>query len=121
MVYPKQFKNGEKDKMYHTLVKLETDFIFNKVCKRVYNEIPGIQLLTCHDEIYFEERFYEQVLKIWAEELEKVYEKISVNHTTEFDFDDTEHLQVTIIKIKLCYMVYWNFFVNLFQLFCPYF
>ena len=86
----KQFKNGEKDKMYHTLVKLETDFIFNKVCKRVYNEIPGIQLLTCHDEIYFEERFYEQVLKIWAEELEKVYEKIPVNHTTEFDFDDSD-------------------------------
>jgi len=90
MVYPKQFKNGEKDKMYHTLVKLETDFIFNKVCKRVYNEIPGIQLLTCHDEIYFEERFYEQVLKIWAEELEKIYHKIPVNHTTEFDFDDSD-------------------------------
>jgi len=31
----KQFKNGFKDRMYHELVKLESDFIFNTVCKRL--------------------------------------------------------------------------------------
>jgi len=86
----KHFKNGFKDRMYYELVKLESNFIFNTVCKRLYMEIPGIQLLTCHDEIYFEERFYEQVLQIWNEELENVYHKIPVEIELEDDVDINE-------------------------------
>lgn len=98
--FVKQFKNGQKDIMYKELVKLETDFIFNHVCKRLYNEIPEIQLLTCHDEIYFEEQYYEQVLTIWADELEQVYSGIlAVNNKSEFDFDnsDLENLGIYLI------------------------
>lgn len=85
--FVKRFKNGAKDKMYHELVKLESGFIFNKICKRLYNEIPGIQILTCHDEIYFEEDHYEQVLKIWTEELEQIYSMIPTKNDLEFEFD----------------------------------
>jgi hypothetical protein len=85
--FVKRFKNGTKDKMYHELVKLESGFIFNKICKRLYNEIPGIQILTCHDEIYFEEHYYEQVLKIWTEELEQIYTLIPVRNDLDFEFD----------------------------------
>ena len=85
--FVKQFKNNMKDRMYNELVKLETGFIFNHVCQRLYNAIPGIQLLTCHDEIYFEERFYEQVEKIWTEELETVYNKIPVKNDQAFYLD----------------------------------
>jgi hypothetical protein len=85
--FVKLFKNNVKARMYNELVKLETGFIFNHVCQRLYNAIPGIQILTCHDEIYFEERFYAQVEKIWTEELEKVYDMIPVKNDQEFYFD----------------------------------
>jgi len=88
--FVKDFKNGVKDKMYFELVELETDFIINKVCKRFYNEIPGIQLLTCHDEIYFEERYSHEALKIWNEELDLVYSRIPVDNFIEYDFDDSD-------------------------------
>jgi len=88
--YIKDFKNGQKDRMYFELVKLETDFIINKVCKRFYDEIPGIQLITCHDEIYFENRYSQEALKIWNEELEQIYSRIPVKSYTEPDFDNSE-------------------------------
>lgn len=86
--FVKSFKGDVKDRMYFELVTMETNFIFNKVCKRFYDEIPGIQLLTCHDEIYFEERYSETALKIWDEELELVYSKIPSANYIDCLIDD---------------------------------
>lgn len=78
-------KNGRNDFMYYELVKLETDFIFNTICKRLYQEIPGIQILTCHDAIYFERKYLGQVLPIWNEELKNVQKGIPVSPMSDFD------------------------------------
>ena len=88
--FVKCYKNGEKEKMYHTLARMESDFILNTVCKRLYQEIPGIRLLTCHDEIYFEERFNALVTKIWDEELQMVYDRLPFIEETDTDFNKDE-------------------------------
>jgi hypothetical protein len=84
--FVKHFKNGCKERMYDTLAVKESNFIFNTVCKKLYQKIPEIQLLTCHDEIYFEERFYPLVVKIWNKELNRVIKKIPVKADVEFRF-----------------------------------
>lgn len=76
-------KCGRKDFMYFELVQLETDFIFNILCKRLYSEIPGIKILTCHDQIYFEDRFIGEVHPIWESELRKIHAWISVKYEDE--------------------------------------
>lgn len=83
-----KFKDGHKERMYYTLANLESNFILNTVCKRLYDEIPGIRLLTCHDEIYFEERFKPRVEEIWREELQLVYDRLPVDTISDEDDDD---------------------------------
>lgn len=85
--FVRNFKKGCKERMYYTLANLESNFILNRVCKRLYQEIPGIRLLTCHDEIYFEERFKSRAEEIWSEELQLVYDRLPVD---TFNFDDDE-------------------------------
>jgi len=65
----------KKYKMYDELVKLETNFIMNIVVKELY-KIRGIKIITCHDQIYFQEKYKEKVEEIWNIELEKIYEKL---------------------------------------------
>ena len=77
--------------MYEQLVSLETNFIFNIICTRLYTEIPNIQIITCHDEIYFEQTFKTQVETIWNEELKKVYETLpSIDYGEEDDVYEAE-------------------------------
>jgi len=77
--------------MYEQLVSLETNFIFNIICARLYAEIPNIQIITCHDEIYFEQKFMPQVETIWSEELMKVYETLpSIEYGEEEDIYEAE-------------------------------
>jgi hypothetical protein len=52
----------------------------------LYAEIPAIRILTCHDKIYFEQRFYDQVEKIWIEELKKVYELLPSHEEVYYDY-----------------------------------
>lgn len=75
--------------MYKEIVKLETDFIMNKICSRLYNEVDGIKLLTCHDEIYFEEKYLDFAKNIWDEELNKIYDLLPTTYENNFDGDDT--------------------------------
>ena len=57
---------------------------------RLYAEIPNIQIITCHDEIYFEQKFKTQVETIWNEELKKVYETLpSIEYGEENDIKET--------------------------------
>ena len=84
-------KNGSKKYMYEQLVALETNFIFNIICARLYAEIPNIQIITCHDEIYFEQKYKTQVETIWNEELMKVYETLpSIDYGEEEDIYEAE-------------------------------
>ena len=66
-------------------------FIFNVICARLYSEIPNIQIITCHDEIYFEEKYKDKVEKIWTEELKKVYKTLpSIEYSEEGDVCEAE-------------------------------
>ena len=87
-------KCGRKDFMYYELVQLETDFIFNTICKRLYTEIPGIKILTCHDQIYFEDRFKDNVRPIWDEEIKKIHSLIPVGYVREEGDDDLSELGI---------------------------
>ncbi len=74
-------------KMYDELVLMETDFIMNQMVETLYSKIRGIKILTCHDEIYFQEKFKEQVTEIWIEGLQSLYDKLPGNN-----FDDNDDL-----------------------------
>jgi len=63
----------DKNFFFKTLSFMEADFIFNKVCRRLYEEVPGIILTTCHDSIYFEQQYEKQVAEIWNDELSKLH------------------------------------------------
>lgn len=97
--FVKHFKKGCKERMYYTLANLESNFILNKICKRLYQDIPGIRLITCHDEIYFEERFNPRVEEIWTEELQLVYDRLpSVSFISDDDEDD-EDFNTDIVEL----------------------
>ena len=66
---------------------------FNVICARLYAEIPDIKILTCHDQIYFEQRFYDQVDSIWNEELKKVYALLPIHEEMDLDYDELGILQ----------------------------
>ena len=91
-------KCGRKDFMYYELVQLETDFIFNTICKRLYTEIPGIKILTCHDQIYVEDRFIKEVRHIWDEEITNIHSLIPVKYESE-ETDDDDLSDIWIYEI----------------------
>lgn len=74
----------QRFKMYDELVLMETDFIMNRMVARLYSEIRGIKILTCHDEIYFQEKFKEQVTEIWNEGLQSLN-----NQLPDDEFEDS--------------------------------
>ena len=71
-----------KYKMYDELVKLETNFIMNIIIKKLY-KIRGIKILTCHDQIYFQEKYSSEVEIIWNAELVKMYNLLPVESSNE--------------------------------------
>jgi hypothetical protein len=80
---------------------LESNFILNKVCKRLYEEIPEIRMLTCHDEIYFEKRFKPFVEQIWSEELQLVHDKLPAQIIMDDDDDlEEDDLELTDIHFE---------------------
>lgn len=74
--YPYIFNIIKNIKMYFILEEMESDFIFNKVINRLKKEIKGIRVITCHDEIYFPEQYYDEVKRIWDDEYEKIKNNI---------------------------------------------
>jgi hypothetical protein len=83
-----QYKAGKKDTMYYELVKMETEFIFNVICKQLYDSILEIKILTCHDQIYFESKFIAKVLPIWDEEINKI--RALIPTVPEYEFSDAD-------------------------------
>ena len=51
--------------MAHTLQKMESDFIFGKVIKEIYEKIPEIRLFTVHDSVSFPIKYKKEVVEIF--------------------------------------------------------
>jgi hypothetical protein len=61
--------NGNYKLMSHELQLLESNFIYNKLINRIYNEIPKIKIISIHDSIIFPCSFYKKVKDIFDYEL----------------------------------------------------
>jgi hypothetical protein len=74
-----------KTNIYFQLEKMEAEFIFNVICFRLYNEIKDIKIVTSNDTIYVQEKFQNDVQKIWEEELNKLYSNFIFEDEDVFD------------------------------------
>jgi len=86
----------QKGIMFHTLSIKESDFIFNIICSRIYNEVPGVKLLTCHDSIYFDNKYSKLIEPIWNEELNKLYEQLNLK-------DEPEEIDATFVGAEFLF------------------
>lgn len=66
-IFIKDYKYREKDYriISHELQKNESNLIFNKVVKNIFNEYPNIPIITIHDSIMFPESYYEKINEIF--------------------------------------------------------
>lgn len=91
----------DRNTFYFKLAEMEANFIFNIICKRLYNEVKGIRILTCHDSIYFESEYINQVEKIWYEELDKIYNKIGVKEQVDDDYDTSNDILFNVYEADI--------------------
>jgi hypothetical protein len=54
----------------HKLQTMESNFVFNRVVKRIYSLYPEIKLFTVHDSIIFPKKYYTEVKNIFDQEME---------------------------------------------------
>lgn len=79
--------------MYYELEKLEKYFIFDIVVNKLYKEIDGIKIITCHDQIYIQDKYKESAQSIWNYELNKLYDMLPDKPKIEnLIYDDIEEL-----------------------------
>ena len=64
---------SNNEQIYYKLSKIESEFIF-QIIENLYNEIPGIMILTCHDAIYLPESFGVRGKLIWDKHIESLLE-----------------------------------------------
>jgi len=57
--------NENYKSMSHILQKMESDFIFGKVCTEIYEKIPDINLITIHDSLIFPVKYEKEVKSIF--------------------------------------------------------
>jgi len=57
--------NDNYKSLAHTLQRMESDFIFGKVVKKLYEKIPDIRLFTVHDSILFPIKYKKEVTDIF--------------------------------------------------------
>lgn len=77
-----------KNTFYMILERMESNYIFNIVCKRLYIEIPDIRIISCHDAIYVGEKYKDDVSKIWKEELDKLYSNFIFDNNIEYNYNE---------------------------------
>lgn len=58
--------------MSHRLQQRESDFIFNRVVKKIYAKFPHIKLFTVHDSICYQEQYQFEVETIFNTEFRKL-------------------------------------------------
>lgn len=81
--YPELFElmtsyKTHRNTFFYILSQMESNFIFNNIIYKLYKQIKGIQIITCHDSIYFAEKYMAEVKPIWNEELNKLYDKLEI-------------------------------------------
>jgi hypothetical protein len=74
-LYKKEHKNYKI--LSHTLQRMESDFLFNKVIKRIYKEGENVKIITIHDSIKFKKSDRELCERIFNEELEKEFKNFN--------------------------------------------
>lgn len=67
---------GDYRTMAYLLQRSESNFLFNKFVKSLYEEIEGIKLFTIHDSVSYPIRYSEQVNKIFQREIKKIIRDI---------------------------------------------
>ena len=75
-------KEGDYRVMSHRLQNMESEFVFNKVIKRVYESYPYIKMFTVHDSIIFSRNYQREIKEIFNQEMDIEfigYKYISVN------------------------------------------
>jgi len=85
-------KEGKRN-VYDTLVKLETQFIFD-VIKELYKKYDGIKILTCHDALYVPISFKDRVQDNWDEKMKEFVKNLPFD-----DCEDDLDLQESSISI----------------------
>lgn len=68
-------KDQDKLLFRNELVELQSDFLFNVVVKRIYSEVDAV-IIACEDQIYYSEKYSEQIDKIWEEEMQTLLDSI---------------------------------------------
>lgn len=64
--------SGDHKVLAHELQRIESNIIFNCICKRIKKECRGVRLFTVHDSIFCQKRFESKVRVIFDEELNKL-------------------------------------------------
>lgn len=72
--YILEFKEHKKNykELSHELQKMESEFIFNKIIKEIYDTYPDIILFTVHDSILFPKSHQEKIEIIFNKHFEKL-------------------------------------------------
>lgn len=76
--YILEFKEHRKNykELSHELQKMESDFLFNKVIKEIYETYPEIILFTVHDSIIFPKSYESKIQTIFNKHFEKLIKNI---------------------------------------------
>ena len=64
--------NNDYRFLAHTLQRMESDFIFGKVIKEIYEKIPDIKLFTVHDSISYPLKYKKLVEEIFKRNLNQL-------------------------------------------------
>ena len=67
-------ERGDYRWVSHQLQRLESDFIFNKVIKKIYSRDPNIKLFTVHDSIFCRKDRFGFVDSIFISEIKKEFD-----------------------------------------------
>lgn len=88
----------KQENMYDKIVALETNFIMNKMVGTLYKKFPEIKILTCHDEIYFPEKYLDKVLPIWNSLLDELYNRLPGKVSTDIIEDNEFNIKAPTLK-----------------------
>lgn len=76
---------SNNEQIYYKLSKIESEFIF-QIIENLYNEIPGIKTLTCHDALYLPLSFKEIGTEVWDMHMKTLLNNLPDNLiSTQFD------------------------------------
>lgn len=85
---------SSNEQIYYKLSKIESEFIF-EIVQDLYNNVPGVKLLTCHDAIYLPIYYKEIGAEVWDKHMESLLNTLPDNIVrTEFDSTIMEEFEM---------------------------